>query len=416
MANRTADLPPLPGLPGVIRELRHQEAMRQGLGLALMPVFAWLSSPTPVLFMAGAFIVVLGCLVRVYASGYIVKNKQLATDGPYSLVRHPLYTGNLLVLIGFTLACGQWWAPLVAIAFWWFYYPTAISYEDRKLHRIFGAALGAVEPHRSRRHTPALLASRAGQLVAHDVRAPERRARRHRVHADLHRLDRRAGLAVPDPGPGQFLSRGYQGAVFLRGTGADRRVIKQAMGGRIARRLRVAMLRREHAAYGRVTGIPGIPRCYGLQDDGSLVLEYLPGEAYRETVPALRDHRERFFRELRDQILALHAAGVAHADLKRRGNILISAGRRSDPARFRLGGPAEARWRLVEPLAVPPGLPHGPECLGEAEVPAPVRPAGARGPAVLPADGAGGRRSRRPPRVAQAVRPAPAEGLAPEAP
>jgi hypothetical protein len=138
MANRTADLPPLPGLPGFIRELRHQEAMRQGLGLALMPVFAWLSSPMPVLFMAGAFIVVLGCLVRVYASGYIVKNKQLATDGPYSLVRHPLYTGNLLVLVGFTLACGQWWAPLVAIAFWWFYYPTAISYEDRKLHRIFG--------------------------------------------------------------------------------------------------------------------------------------------------------------------------------------------------------------------------------------------------------------------------------------
>ncbi len=139
MANRTADLPPLPGLPGLVRALRHQEAMRQGLGLALMPVLAWFSRPTPLLFMAGALIVVLGCLVRVYASGYIVKNQQLATDGPYALVRHPLYTGNLLVLIGFTLACGQWWAPLVAIAFWWFYYPTAIEYEDRKLHRIFGA-------------------------------------------------------------------------------------------------------------------------------------------------------------------------------------------------------------------------------------------------------------------------------------
>lgn len=129
---------------------------------------------------------------------------------------------------------------------------------------------------------------------------------------------------MPDPGPGQFLSRGYQGAVFLRGAGADRRVIKQAMGGRIARPVRLAMLRREHAVYAQVAGIQGIPRCYGLQDDGSLVLEYLPGEAYRETVPALRAHRERFFRELRDQILALHAAGVAHADLKRRGNILIS--------------------------------------------------------------------------------------------
>jgi serine/threonine protein kinase len=128
---------------------------------------------------------------------------------------------------------------------------------------------------------------------------------------------------VSDPGPGTFLSRGYQGAVYLRGTGADRRVIKQAMGGRIAHRLRVAMLRREYSAYGRVAGIPGIPRCFGLQDDGSLVLEYVAGEAYRESVPALKD-RDRFFRRLKEQILALHAAGVAHADLKRRGNILIS--------------------------------------------------------------------------------------------
>lgn len=131
---------------------------------------------------------------------------------------------------------------------------------------------------------------------------------------------------MPGTGPGTFLSRGYQGAVYLRGAGADARVVKQAMGGALARRIRRAMLRREHAAYARLGGIPGIPRCYGLEDDGSLVLEYLPGEAYRETVPALREHRERFFRELRDQILALHAAGVAHADLKRRGNILVSPG------------------------------------------------------------------------------------------
>lgn len=140
MANRTADLPPLPGLPGLIRDLRHQEAMRQGLGLALMPIFAWFSRPILVLFATGLVFVVLGCLVRSYASGYIVKNKQLATDGPYSLVRHPLYTGNLLVLIGFTLACAQWWALPVAIIFWWFYYPTAVEYEDRKLRKIFGAA------------------------------------------------------------------------------------------------------------------------------------------------------------------------------------------------------------------------------------------------------------------------------------
>ncbi len=128
---------------------------------------------------------------------------------------------------------------------------------------------------------------------------------------------------MPDPVPGRFLSRGYQGAVYVRGAGADRRVVKQAMGGRLARRFRSAMLRREYAAYQRLKGIPGIPRCYGLEQDGSLMLEYLAGDAYRETVPSLTD-RPRFFRELKVLILALHAAGVAHADLKRRGNLLIS--------------------------------------------------------------------------------------------
>jgi len=140
---------------------------------------------------------------------------------------------------------------------------------------------------------------------------------------------------VPGPGPGEFLSRGYQGAVFLRGAGAERRVVKQAMGGWLARRVRRAMLRREFAAYRRVEGIPGIPRCYGLDPDGSLVLEYLPGEVYRETVPVLKEHRDRFFRQLLAQIQAVHAAGVAHADLKRRGNILV--GPAGDPVLLDFG-------------------------------------------------------------------------------
>lgn len=131
-------------------------------------------------------------------------------------------------------------------------------------------------------------------------------------------------MPEPEPGPGEYLSRGYQGAVYLRGTDPDRVVVKQAMGGWFARAVRRAMLRREHAAYQRLAGVPMVPRCLGLSPDGSLMLEYRPGEAYRENLPALRD-RQAFFEALLAGILALHAAGVAHADLKRRGNILVSA-------------------------------------------------------------------------------------------
>jgi predicted Ser/Thr protein kinase len=123
----------------------------------------------------------------------------------------------------------------------------------------------------------------------------------------------------------QFLSRGYQGVVWLRDTDAGRVVVKQAMGRGLALWLRQLMLRREHAAYQRLGDVPGVPRCLGMDAEGRLLLEFLEGEPFHETAVALTD-RERFFSELLRSILALHGAGVAHADLKRRGNILISPG------------------------------------------------------------------------------------------
>ena len=138
MNRRTRDLPPLSGFASVLRDWRYNEFARQGLGLLLMLVYTLLAEPDPASFIAGFVLAIAGMLVRLYASGYIMKNQQLATDGPYSLVRHPLYTGNLLMLIGFTFASGQWWAIPLSALFWWFYYPPAIEYEDRKLHGIFG--------------------------------------------------------------------------------------------------------------------------------------------------------------------------------------------------------------------------------------------------------------------------------------
>lgn len=140
MSHRTADLPPLTGLAHVIRELRYHEAARQALAVVLILVFTVTAAPVPTLVAIGLAIAVGGALVRLYASGFIVKNQELATHGAYRFVRHPLYTGNILLVVGFALAGSRWWGVPLALFFFWFYYPTAIEYEDRKLHRIFGAA------------------------------------------------------------------------------------------------------------------------------------------------------------------------------------------------------------------------------------------------------------------------------------
>lgn len=140
MGSRTKDLPPLTGLPRIIREARYHEFSRQAIGILLVAAFAWWAAPVEALFWPGAVIALIGIFVRLYASGFVMKNKELATTGPYSLVRHPLYTGNTLMLIGFCLANGMLWPWPVGAFFLWFWYPPAISYEDSKLHTIFGDA------------------------------------------------------------------------------------------------------------------------------------------------------------------------------------------------------------------------------------------------------------------------------------
>jgi protein-S-isoprenylcysteine O-methyltransferase Ste14 len=138
MSHRTQELEPLRGLPRIVRELRYHEAARQFFAVLLMLIYALTASPTVVWAAAGIAIALVGMVIRLYASGYIVKNRELATSGPYALVRHPLYTGNILLIIGFSLANVSYWAVPLALAFFWFYYPTAIEYEDRKLRKLFG--------------------------------------------------------------------------------------------------------------------------------------------------------------------------------------------------------------------------------------------------------------------------------------
>ena len=126
------------GLAGLIDRLRYHEASRQGLGLLLLWVCAYFAAPagTPRI-VVGLLIAAVGQIRRIYAAGVIYKNRQLASTGAYSLVRHPLYLGNLLILGGFTVASGSLGVAAGVVLFFLFYYPAAIRYEDSKLEKLF---------------------------------------------------------------------------------------------------------------------------------------------------------------------------------------------------------------------------------------------------------------------------------------
>jgi protein-S-isoprenylcysteine O-methyltransferase Ste14 len=51
--------------------------------------------------LLGLALVAAGVATRTWAAGILHKQKQLTTVGPYALMRHPLYAGSLMMMIGF---------------------------------------------------------------------------------------------------------------------------------------------------------------------------------------------------------------------------------------------------------------------------------------------------------------------------
>ena len=61
------------------------------------------------------------------------KGKILVKEGPYAIVRNPLYIGNILVVIGLAILSELAWAiPFVFVYFFTLYHLVAV-YEEKKL-------------------------------------------------------------------------------------------------------------------------------------------------------------------------------------------------------------------------------------------------------------------------------------------
>ena len=139
MSHRTEDLPPLTGLPHLIRELRYHEGARQGLAIVLILLYAVTAEPSPLLTAIG-----LPWPSRRFRKPLRQRfhreeprardRRRVSLRAPSPLHgQHPArrrLRARRLALVGDT----------GALFFFWFYYPTAIEYEDRKLHRMFGTA------------------------------------------------------------------------------------------------------------------------------------------------------------------------------------------------------------------------------------------------------------------------------------
>jgi protein-S-isoprenylcysteine O-methyltransferase Ste14 len=87
----------------------------------------------------GIAIAIPGVLLRALASGHVKKNEELATTGPYSYTRNPLYLGSLIIAFGFVLAARSWWIAGVAMVFFVLVYVPVIFSEEVYLRQRFPA-------------------------------------------------------------------------------------------------------------------------------------------------------------------------------------------------------------------------------------------------------------------------------------
>jgi serine/threonine protein kinase len=127
---------------------------------------------------------------------------------------------------------------------------------------------------------------------------------------------------------GQPLGSGYQAAADLYRTPYGDVVVKRIHGNWLTKMLGRFTIRHEYRAYQRLDAVPGIPRAYGLIAGEMLALEHIAGSSLRDGDAGLAD-RERFYAGFLDTLRAMHEAGVAHGDLKRKDNILIGPGERA---------------------------------------------------------------------------------------
>lgn len=127
--------------------VNHRIACSRGLaaGVLLVAIFGspqrlypgWMAELSE---MLGYGLLAAAALWRIWCALFIAgtKNGELATAGPYSVVRNPLYLGNFLGAIGFGFAVEQ---PLVAVVLGVFFallYPAVVEREEQDLQRLFG--------------------------------------------------------------------------------------------------------------------------------------------------------------------------------------------------------------------------------------------------------------------------------------
>jgi protein-S-isoprenylcysteine O-methyltransferase Ste14 len=113
------------------------QRIRVPAGFVLAPLLLISAAPTWPTLAVGIGVAVVGLLIRAWASGYLRKNLELATSGPYAHTRNPLYLGTLLLGAGVSIAGGTLWFVALFASLYLAIYIPVMHAEAENLSRLF---------------------------------------------------------------------------------------------------------------------------------------------------------------------------------------------------------------------------------------------------------------------------------------
>jgi protein-S-isoprenylcysteine O-methyltransferase Ste14 len=156
--NMSSSNPPSPPAPAPSEISEAERSTSARVGAVLFRHRGWLPVPfllvpllahgimEPTNWVLGFAFIILGEAIRlagVAAAGTVTRRRsrtvqRLVTYGIFAWMRNPLYVGNFLIWIGFTLISGVLWFLPLALVLFAIEYTLIVRYEEGVLESIFG--------------------------------------------------------------------------------------------------------------------------------------------------------------------------------------------------------------------------------------------------------------------------------------
>lgn len=134
-----------PSMSDGIHRLFNHRALRRSLVRLRVPLFivvgallAWHAERE--WFAAALGISAVGEAIQLWCFASLQKNEVLAANGPYALVRNPMYLGRYFLLAGMLLVIGNPWLIAAFTVLYYLYMVNRVRREEALLATAFGAA------------------------------------------------------------------------------------------------------------------------------------------------------------------------------------------------------------------------------------------------------------------------------------